>query len=206
MNIHIDRGTSHGRHDRYAGRHHGRSDHSYYGHDGYISQTYGYPLSQVYYPSYASSYYGYGLPYRRTSRGWSVGINLGGLNFGYSRYKYDYGYNYNYGCRYDGYSSSYYPSYSYTPYRYGYRGYGLTNYSPVYYPTSTVVYPEPVVGELDPYYYEDDEDDPFHDVGYGWFDYSSYDYLYEWPVWRWYSTSTTVPLSGLSYYRTCGPY
>lgn len=215
MNIHVDRGTYHGRHDRYSGRHAGRYNHRYYGHHGYFPQTSGYLLSRLYHPSYATSYYCYGWPYYQMNRGWSVGINLGGLNSGYSRYKYDYGYNYygynyGYGCRFDdyfpSYYPSYYPSYSYTPYRYGYRGYGLTNYSSVYYPASTEVYTEPVVDELDYYYDEDDEDDPFDDVGYGWLDYSSYDYLYEWPVWRWYSTSTSVPLVGLGYYRTCGPY
>ena len=142
VNIHVGGNKHHDRSHHLDG-HHSYGHHSTYLHHGY----YPYAFSRSHYWSYApyyypSSYYCDVSPYYYGRSGFSLGVHVGGLSLGYS--KYDRGYDiYPSYCDY-GYGSGYFSSsYIYDPYFYRPANYWTSYATPAYFSTYGPVYAGP---------------------------------------------------------------
>lgn len=166
ININVGQSQHHNQ-SHYLGGNHSYGHYSTYLGHGYDPYASSHSYYSSYAPYYGSSYYHDVSPYHYPSRGFSLGVRLGGLSLGYS--KYDRGYDiYPSYCDYGsgfGYSSSYiYDSYSYRPANY------WTSYTtPAYFTTYGPVYIEPA--------YVDD--------AAGLFDIDFYEPLYWGDAWYW---------------------
>ena len=141
VNIHVG-GSRHHDQSHYLGGDHSYSHHSTYLHHGYDPYVFSHSYYSSYAPHHASSYYHDVSPHYYNRRGFSLGVRLGGLSLGYS--KYDRGYDiYPSYCDYGSGSGYFSSSYIYDPYSYRSANYWTSYTTPAYFTTYGPVYIEP---------------------------------------------------------------